>query len=186
MKQTSKSKHDSEIEQNCDKKMESPQEEQDGVDAKAVADSTDIGATSEVEQLKERLLRQMAEFDNYKKRTGKEKNELYSRAKAETVEEMLPILDNFERALQTHAEGCDETFVRGIEMIFTQLTGVMTKLGVEEIVAEGMPFDPDLHHAVQQVEDPEQESNTVCEVLQKGYRLGDRVIRHAMVVVANP
>lgn len=151
-----------------------------------VVDSAEQTLQAENDQLKEKLLRQMAEFDNYKKRTVKEKDELYSRAKAETVEGMLPVLDNFERALQTNDCCSDNTFAQGVEMIFTQLLATLEKLGVEEIDAQGTTFDPALHHAVQQIEDAEQDSNTVCEVLQKGYRLGERVIRHAMVVVANP
>lgn len=136
------------------------------------------------EQLQHKLLRQMAEFDNYKKRTTREKDDLYSRAKCETAELFLGVLDNFERALET--ESADQTFQQGVEMIFQQMTQSFRTLGMEEIAALGESFDPDLHNAVNQVEDPEFGANTVCQVLQKGYRMGGKIMRHAMVVVANP
>lgn len=138
----------------------------------------------ENEELKNKVLRQMAEFDNFKKRTAKEKTELYNVAKADTVESFLGIIDTFERALET--ETADEPFKQGVEMIFKQFHETLKKLGVEEIEAQGKPFNPELHNAINQVEDENFDENTVCQVFQKGYRLGDRVIRHAMVVVANP
>lgn len=139
---------------------------------------------AENEELKNKLLRQMAEFDNYKKRTAKEKDELYNYAKANCVETILGVADNFERALQT--ECSDETFKQGVEMIFNQFNEMLRKLGVEEIEALGKPFNPEIHNAVNQVEDENFGENTVCQVFQKGYKLGDKVIRHSMVVVANP
>lgn len=139
---------------------------------------------AENEELKNKVLRQMAEFDNYKKRTAREKDDLYNFAKANCVEAVLGVVDNFERALQT--ECSDETFKQGVEMIFNQFNEVLKKLGVEEIEALGKPFDPEIHNAVNQMEDENFGENTVCQVFQKGYRLGDKVIRHAMVVVANP
>ena len=138
----------------------------------------------ENEELKNKLLRQMAEFDNFKKRTSKEKDELYGYAKADCVEAVLGVLDNFERALQTDC--ADETFKQGVEMIFNQFSEALKKLGVEEIPAQGETFDPQVHNAVNQVEDENFGENTVCQVFQKGYKIGDRVIRHSMVVVANP
>lgn len=138
----------------------------------------------ENEELKNKLLRQLAEFDNFKKRTSKEKDELYGYAKADCVEAVLGVLDNFERALQTDC--ADETFKQGVEMIFNQFSEALKKLGVEEIPAQGETFDPQVHNAVNQVEDENFGENTVCQVFQKGYKIGDRVIRHSMVVVANP
>lgn len=138
----------------------------------------------ENEELKNKVLRQMAEFDNYKKRTTKEKDELYTYAKTNCVEQILGVIDNFERALDT--ECSDETFKKGVEMIFNQFKDTLTKLGVEEIEAMNTTFNPELHNAVNQVEDENFGENTVCQVFQKGYKIGDKVIRHSMVVVANP
>ncbi len=138
----------------------------------------------ENEELKNKVLRQMAEFDNFKKRTAKEKDELYTYAKTNCVEQILGVIDNFERALDT--ECSDETFKKGVEMIFNQFKDTLSKLGVEEIEALNAPFNPELHNAVNQVVDENFGENTVCQVFQKGYKIGDKVIRHSMVVVANP
>lgn len=138
----------------------------------------------ENEDLKNKVLRQMAEFDNFKKRTAKEKDELFTYAKTSCVEQILGVIDNFERALET--ECSDETFKKGVEMIFSQFKDTLTKLGVEEIEALNTPFNPELHNAVNQIEDENFGENTVCQVFQKGYKIGDKVIRHSMVVVANP
>lgn len=146
---------------------------------------------SEVEQLKaelanmnENYLRQVAEFDNFRKRTAKEKQDTYSYALMKCITEFLPIMDNFERALACETQ--DTEYKKGVEMIYTQLTEMLKKLGISEIEAEGKPFDPALHNAVSQKEDDSFGENIVCQVFQKGYQLGDKVIRHAMVVVANP
>lgn len=142
--------------------------------------------TAKNSELSDKLLRQMAEFDNFRKRTQKERLEAYADATSRCVTEFLPALDNFERALRFDTDNAGGEFRKGIEMIFTQLQETLKKQGVEEIEAQGKPFDPELHNAVNQVENPDFGENTVCEVFQKGYRLGDKVIRHAMVVVANP
>ena len=148
------------------------------------ADAETEALKKENEELKNQMLRLRAEFDNFKKRTAKEKDDLYDYAKANSVEAVLGVLDNFERALET--ECADEGFKQGVEMIFHQFQDALKKLGVEEIPALGEPFDPQIHNAVNQVEDEKFGENTVCQVFQKGYKLGDRVIRHSMVVVANP
>lgn len=135
-------------------------------------------------ELNDRLVRKIAEFDNYKKRTLKEKDELAVYAKGLCVKELLSVTDNFERGLEAPCQ--DESYKKGMEMIFNQFTQTLAKLDVTEIDALNKPFDPELHNAINQVEDPAFEDNTVCEVLQKGYMLGEKVIRHAMVVVANP
>lgn len=140
--------------------------------------------TKKNEELSDKYLRLFAEFDNYKKRTAKEKQETYSDATAKNVLEILPVIDNFERALAT--DSADAEFKRGVEMIFNQLCDVIKKLGVTEIEALGAEFNPEFHYAIKQVEDDTLGENTVCEVFQKGYMLGDKVVRHAMVVVANP
>ena len=126
-------------------------------------------------------MRLFAEFDNFRKRTAKEKTEAYGDSAAKTIAEILPALDNFDRALDTPCS--DENFKKGIEMIFTQITDILGKLGVTEIEALGQPFNPNLHNAIKQVESEDGESDVICEVFQKGYKLGDRIIRHSMVAV---
>lgn len=135
-------------------------------------------------ELSDKLLRQMAEFDNYRKRTTREKEEIGAVAKSKALTEMLPVLDNFERAMQTAC--ADEEFKKGMELIFKSLSDALKKQGVEEIPAQGEAFNPDFHYAVTTVEDENLGSNTVAAVLQKGYRMGEKVLRHAMVSVANP
>ncbi len=135
-------------------------------------------------ELSDKLLRQMAEFDNYRKRTTREKEEIGAVAKSKALTEMLPVLDNFERAMQTAC--VDEEFKKGMELIFKSLSDALKKQGVEEIPAQGEAFNPDFHYAVTTVEDENLGSNTVAAVLQKGYRMGEKVLRHAMVSVANP
>lgn len=135
-------------------------------------------------ELTDRLLRQLAEFDNFRKRTAREKEEIGVVAKSKCILEFLPVLDNFERAMTSDCG--DAEFRKGMELIFKSMQDVLKKLGVEEIEAEGKPFNPDLHYAVSTVENEELGANTVATVLQKGYQLNGKVIRHAMVAVANP
>lgn len=139
---------------------------------------------AENKELNDRLLRNLAEFDNYKKRTAKEKEDMMSFSKAVCLKEFLAVVDNFERAL--NCESKDADYKKGVEMIFNQLSDVMKKLGVSEIEALNKPFDPEYHNAVSQVESEDLGENVVAEVFQKGYMLNDKVLRHAMVVVANP
>ncbi len=131
----------------------------------------------------EKYLRLCAEYDNYRKRTAKEKEASWSAAKGETAKAFLPVYDNLERALKQ--ETADEAYRKGVEMTMQQLKKVLADLGIEEIPALGEPFDANLHSAVMHVEDPELGENTVKEVYQAGFKLGDQVIRYAMVVVAN-
>lgn len=140
--------------------------------------------TALLDEQNDKYLRLRAEFDNFRKRTQKEKTEAYSESTARTVLEILPAVDNFERALEAECE--DAEFKKGVEMIFNQLNEILIKLGVTEIEALGAEFNPDFHNAIKQVEDEEQGQNIVCQVFQKGYMLGDKVVRHAMVAVANP
>jgi molecular chaperone GrpE len=147
--------------------------------------------SSEIEQLKQekdelyqRLLRLQAEYDNFRKRTQKEKEANLKYKSQDVVTELLPAVDNFERALQVEIK--DESaakFVEGMQMVYRQLKDALLKQGVEEIQGEGELFDPHLHQAVMQVEEEGYESNIVVEVLQRGYKLKDRVIRPAMVKV---
>ena len=132
---------------------------------------------------KEQFLRLAAEYDNYRKRTAKEKEGLWTDAKADTVQAFLPIYDNLERALKQ--DTADEAYKKGVEMIMSQLKEVFAKLGITEIEAQGKPFDPNLHNAVMHIEDENLEENTVAQVFQAGFMLGEKVIRFAMVQVAN-
>lgn len=133
---------------------------------------------------KEKYLRLDAEYYNYRTRSLKEKQDAYDNALTKAVTEVLSVIDNFERALT--AECTDANFKKGVEMIFRQYTAILEKLGVKEIEAEGKPFDPNFHNAVSQITDENLGENTVAAVLQKGYIMGNKVIRHAMVTVANP
>ncbi|MGN0552391.1 MAG: nucleotide exchange factor GrpE [Oscillospiraceae bacterium] len=133
---------------------------------------------------KDKYLRVVAEYDNFRKRSVNDRLNAVADAQAKVITEILSVIDNFERAM--NAECSDENYKKGVEMIFKQYTSILDKLGVTEIEALGEPFDPNVHHAVNQVEDENFGENTVCQVFQKGYKLGDKVIRCAMVVVANP
>ena len=134
-------------------------------------------------QQEDRFLRLAAEYDNYRKRTAKEKESLWSEAKADTAVAFLPVYDNLERALKQPT--ADEAYKKGVEMTMNQLKSVLEKLGITEIDALGKPFDPALHNAVMHVEDENFGENTVAEVFQAGFMLGEKVIRFAMVKVAN-
>ena len=124
-----------------------------------------------------------AEYDNYRKRTAKEKENLFDFAKSDTIKPFLDVYDNLLRGAQQYPEGDPNR--TGLEMICKQFTEVLTKLGVTEIEALGMPFDPERHYAVMHVEDEEIEESTVVDVFQKGFIMGDRVLRFSMVKVAN-
>lgn len=131
----------------------------------------------------EKYMRLMAEFQNYKKRVAKEKQDIQSFANEKIITELLEVLDNFERSLENSGDA-DENYVKGMEMIFQQLKTAMEKAGLKEIQALGEDFDPAVHNAVMQEESDELESGKVSKVLQKGYKLNDKVIRAAMVAVA--
>ena len=134
-------------------------------------------------QQEDKYLRLAAEYDNYRRRTAKEKESIWADVKAETAAAFLPVYDNLERALKQ--ESTDEAFKKGVEMNMNQLKEVLSKLGIAEIPALGQPFDPNLHNAVMHVEDESLGENTVAEVFQAGFTLGEKVIRFAMVKVAN-
>ena len=131
----------------------------------------------------DKYLRLAAEYDNYRKRTIKEKEGLYSSAKADTIKPFLDVYDNLLRGVAQYPEG--DANRTGLEMICKQFVEVLAKQGVTEIDALGKPFDPELHNAVMHVEDEEIEESTVVEVFQKGFIMGDKVLRFAMVKVAN-
>ena len=137
----------------------------------------------QVAQQEDKYLRLAAEYDNYRRRTAKEKDSIWNDAKADAAVAFLPVYDNLERALKQ--ETADEAFKKGVEMTMTQLKTELEKLGITEIPALGQTFDPNLHNAVMHVEDENFGENTVCDVFQAGFQLGDKVIRFAMVKVAN-
>ncbi|WP_312094997.1 nucleotide exchange factor GrpE [Aminipila sp.] len=140
-------------------------------------------SAAEDEEVNGKYMRLMADFQNYKRRTEKEKSDIYAYANEKIVSELLDVIDNFERAL-AHGEG-DEGFVQGMNNIFKIFKGVLEKSGLEEIEAQGIEFDPNFHNAVMTEESSEHESGCVTEVLQKGYKLNGKVIRPSMVKVAN-
>lgn len=143
-------------------------------------------AKKEKEELNDTYLRMLAEYDNFRKRVTREKETLYADGKADAVAELLTVLDNLERAAATDAVSADaESILEGVGKILSQASEVFEKLGVTEIPAAGEPFDPELHNAVMHEENENFGENTVSEVFQKGYRLGDKVIRHSVVKVAN-
>ena len=133
--------------------------------------------------LNDKFLRICAEYDNFRKRSQKEKDALYGDIKANTVTQFLPVYDNLERALKQNTE--DEAYKKGVEMIMTQFCSTLEKLGVTEIECLGEKFDPAMHNAVMHVDDEEKGENEIVEVFQKGFKLGEKVIRFAMVKVAN-
>lgn len=139
---------------------------------------------AQLEQEKDRSLRLAAEYDNFRRRTQKEKEASYGDAKAQTLTELLPVLDNFERAAQ-NTEASLEDYSKGVLMTFNQMTEIFKKLGVEQFGEPNEKFDPNIHNAVMHTEDDELEENVITDVFQKGYRLGDRILRPAMVKVAN-
>ena len=138
---------------------------------------------AEYAALNDKYLRLCAEYDNFRKRSQKEKDSLYADIKAETLKKFLPVYDNLVRALDQST--ADEAYRRGVEMIMTQFNTTMEKLGVTEIESLGQKFDPAFHNAVMHVEDAEKGENEIVEVFQKGFIMGDKVIRFAMVKVAN-
>jgi molecular chaperone GrpE len=144
---------------------------------------------SELEKTRDMLLRTLAEYDNFRKRTTKEKDDLIANSKAFAVSELLPILDSLENALKlpegASASDIAEALLKGMELTYRQAISAFEKLGVEEISGLGEPFNPEEQNAVSHIESDEFDENTVSLVMQKGYRIGEKVIRHAMVQVAN-
>src|SRR5699024_1571954 len=134
----------------------------------------------EKDETYDRMLRIQAEFDNFKRRTQKEKIAERKYKAQDLANELLPVLDNFERALQVENNDATSSIIEGITMVYQQFINALKSQGIEAIDCEGKPFDPNLHHAVMQVEDEEHESNTVIEELQTGYMLEDRVLRPSM------
>ncbi len=171
---------DEELEETADEDTAETTEEDDEDSEVSAAES----AEEAIEAERERYLRLYAEFDNFRKRTAKEKLEAYGEATARCIEQLLPVVDNFERAME--APCSDAQYQSGMEMIFGQIKNFLEKLGVTEIEALGAEFDPNVHNAIKQSEATEEyPEGTVCEVFQKGYMLKDKMIRPAMVAVSN-
>ena len=137
----------------------------------------------ELDETKDRLMRTLAEYDNFRKRTQKEREGLFPEAEAGVLTKFLPFLDNFERAMQ--AECADPDFKKGMEMIYQSFTEIFASMGVEAIGEEGEAFDPNLHNAVMHEENPDLGENVVAMVLQKGWKRGEKILRYAMVKTAN-
>lgn len=135
-----------------------------------------------LDEAEDKYIRLFAEYDNFRKRTSKEKIEAFGNAAAKCVETILPVMDSFERAIETDCS--DEAYKNGMSMIFNQLKSALEKLDVQEVPALGEDFNPNLHNAVTRADSDEFESGKICQVYQKGYKIGDRLIRPAMVVVA--
>ena len=137
----------------------------------------------QIADLEDRNKRQLAEFENFRKRTEKEKEVMFETGAKSVIEKILPVVDNFERGLATAPEGEGDAFAEGMKMIYKQLLTELDNMGVKPIEALGKPFDPNLHNAVMQVESDEYESGVVAQELQKGYMYRDTVVRHSMVAV---
>ena len=180
-----------EIEKKADGKEEAAAADASAKDDKKASffkknDKKEKELQDKIDALNDQLRRQMAEFDNYRKRTDREKEQMFSNGEANVIEKILPVVDNFERGFDTvQDEDKDDAFVKGMEKIYSQLQKELTDLGVKPIDCVGKPFDPSFHNAVQQVEDDTKESGTVAVELQKGYMYHDKVIRHSMVAVVS-
>lgn len=141
------------------------------------------GIKTELEETTDRLKRLMAEFDNFKKRSAKERDVLYNSLLGDIVAKLLPVVDNLEQAVNSNST--DEGYKQGTQLVLKQFIDVLTSLGVQEIEGVGSTFNPEYHEAVSAVQDESLGEKEIKEVFRKGYRIGDKVIRHSMVVVAN-
>ena len=146
-------------------------------------ESKEMVPKEDYDELDDRYKRILAEFENYKKRSQKERETLYNSILSDVVEVILPVLDNLENAVKVNTK--DEEYKKGIELVLKQFNDVLRSKGVEEIKAEGETFDPELHEAVRSVQDEEKGEKEIVEVYRKGYKVGSKVIRHSMVAVAN-
>ena len=142
-----------------------------------------VNLQKELSAERDKYLRLAAEYDNYRKRSTKEREMIYTDARTDAINKLLPVYDNLERALKM--ECTDDSYYKGIEMIMTQLVETFNNMGIKEIPAVGEPFDPNCHNAVMTIVDPDLGENIIAEEYQKGFTLGDRVIRFSTVVVAN-
>lgn len=169
--------------QDLEKEKQPEKKEAEGAKKEKSEKPEKPSAADELAALNDKYLRLCAEYDNFRKRSQRERDSLYADIKADTLKKFLPVYDNLVRALDQPT--ADEAYRRGVEMIMAQFNSTMEKLGVSEIESLGKKFDPSLHNAVMHVEDAEKGENEIVEVFQKGFRMGDKVIRFAMVKVAN-
>ncbi|SDB19680.1 nucleotide exchange factor GrpE [Eubacterium oxidoreducens] len=173
-------------EDTCEATDESEETEQEDTKKKGPKKKKKSKEQEKIEELTDRVQRQMAEFDNFRKRTEKEKSQMYEVGAKSIIEKILPVVDNFERGLATVSEELkDDPFAEGMDKVYKQLMTALDELGVKEIEAEGKEFDPNLHNAVMHIDDENLGENVVAQVLQKGYTYRDSVVRHSMVQVAN-
>jgi molecular chaperone GrpE len=184
VEETQEKKVDAELDQEAEATVEETAETVETEDA--AAEETEEEATSDnavIEELNDRIKRQMAEFDNFRKRSEKEKSQMFDAGSKSVIEKILPVVDNFERGLAGAAEG--DAFADGMKMIYKQLMTSLEAIGVTAIEAVGQEFNPEFHNAVMHVEDENAGENEIVEELQKGYMFHDSVVRHSMVKVAN-
>lgn len=168
-----------------EKEKKQPENEAEETQTGGQTEKTELEKLSdELSEKNDRLLRLMAEYDNFRKRSQKEKEQAYGDSKAAAVSEVLPVYDNFVRAMAAET-GDFESYKKGVEMIFAQFGEVLKKIGVEPFGEKGEAFDPNIHSAVMHVEDDSLPENSIAEVFSTGYKLGDRVIRPAVVKVVN-
>lgn len=163
--------------------MEEEKQEEMTEEVKEEKKPQENGLKQELEDTMDRYKRLMAEFDNFKKRSSKERENLYNSLVGDIASSLLPVLDNLEKAVGAETE--DEAYKQGVELVLKQFTDVLTSFGIEEVPTVGTTFDPELHEAVSSVQDDSLGEKEVKEVFRKGYQIKGRVIRHAMVVVAN-
>lgn len=178
VEQADSTSEDREGQQEAEQQTEQPEKQDDATGADAAAEAE----ASPEEQESERYMRLMAEFQNYKRRAAREKSDIHAYANEKLIGELLPVLDNFERALETGAADA-EGFAKGMELIFTQMKTALENAGLAEIPALGEEFDPNIHNAVMTEDSDEQADGHISKVLQKGYKLKDKVIRPSMVAV---
>lgn len=174
------------------KKKESPAEKPDEVKAESANETEDKKEMTQEEKLQaqlneknDQLLRMAAEYDNFRKRTQREKESLYSDCKVSVIKELLPVIDNFERCVVFNEGTSFEDYRKGVEMTYKQFGDMLKKLGIEAFGEVGEEFDPNLHNAVMHAQNEDLPENSISDVLMKGYKTGDKIIRTAMVAVAN-
>ena len=163
--------------------LENDVKQEEKVENKKVKKEQEIVPKSEYDELDDRYKRILAEFENFKKRSAKEREGLYNSILSDVIEAILPVVDNLENAAKVETK--DESYKQGVELVLKQFKDVLTSKGIEEIKAVGETFDPSLHEAVSSVQDDTKGEKEIVQEYRKGYKIGNRVIRHSMVVVAN-
>ena len=176
-------KNQTEVKKQQEQKIEQEEEESKEKKEEIKLKDTVLLQKEQLEEQEDRLKRLMAEFDNFKKRSAKERENLYNSLISDIFSSLLPVIDNLEKAVEAKTE--DENYKQGVELVLKQFKDVLTSNGVEEIQAVGQVFDPELHEAVSSVVDETLGEKVIKEEYRKGYKIGSKVIRHSMVVVAN-